>query len=149
MENKKIVNSERTRDEMIDNVYRLFDQHKFVTFEWSTDAACGLPQMALFHIWLRQYAAHILRISKHDVTEPIVEGMKKNVKKQYYVETSARFIVQQIVDPWAPDRIKLAYTSCAKWKRGEMYQVMNWLQMKAAEDGLVLESKGEYKDIQS
>lgn len=140
----KIVNSERSRDEFIDKVYRDFEEHKHTIYEWRIGAEDTTTQKALFHIWLKEYAAFILKIPKTDVTKEIIEGTKKKAKGMFYQETANSFMVYEPIDPWHPDKRKKSYTSCNDWSPGEFYLVLNWLQIKAGQDGLVLESKGQY-----
>lgn len=140
-----IVNSERTRDLFIDEVIRRFDEDKYTIYEYKDGTNRTLSQNALFHIWLTEYAAHICKIDKKDVCKDILNAIKKKVKQTFYQETGQAFIVKQNVYPWAPE--KLVLTSSAKWASGEMHMVMDWLQAKAAEKGLILESKGEYQQL--
>lgn len=140
----KIVNSEKSRDEFIDQVYRDFKEHKYTTYEWKIGADKSLPQNALLHVWLTEYAAHLLKTPKKSVTEEMLDGMKKQAKQMFYQETAESFMVHQVIDPWHPDRVKKAYRSSASWSMGEMYIFLNWLQIKAGQDDLVLESKGQY-----
>jgi len=140
----KIVNSERSRDEFIDQVYRNFDNDKHTTYEWRAGAEDTTKQKALFHIWIKDYAAFLLKMPKDYVTKEIIAGTKKEIKKRFYQETANKFMVHDTVDPWHPDGCKKAYTSSSDWSPGEMYLVLNWLQIKAGQDGLLLESKGRY-----
>lgn len=140
----KIVNCDQAFNEFVGLAHALYEEHKYITFEWRIGADRSLSQNALFHVWLTEYAAHLLNIPKKTVTPDILEGMKKTVKKRFYQETAESFMVHTIIDPWGQERAKKAYTSSSSWKPGEMYQVLNWLQIMAANDGLVLESIGEF-----
>lgn len=140
----KIVNSERSRDEFIDQIYRDFDEKKYTTYDWRYGADRSLDQNSLFHVWLTEYAAHLLKIPKKDVTKAMLDGMKIKVKQSFYRETAQRFMLHRIIDPWHPDKSRTAWTSSGDWSPGEMYMVLNWIQYKAADDGLALEAIGKY-----
>ena len=140
----KIVNSERSRDEFVNQIYRDFEEHKYVTYRWLIGAEDTKTQKALYHIWLKEYAAFILKIPKKDVSKEMVEGTKKGTKEMFYQETGNSFMVYKPINPWHSDGEETAYTSCSDWSPGDFYLVLNWLQIKAGQDGLVLESKGQY-----
>ena len=53
-----------------------------------------------------------------------------------------------MVNPADPEQKKRDFTSSKDWKRGEMYHFLTWLQVTAAGDGLILESRGEYAELQ-
>jgi|GEM_PF-1208971 len=141
------VNSEHTKRAFFAHIDQQFEEHKYLTFPKARIGADrSLNQNALFHVWLTEYAAHLTKTHIKMVPKTVVEGMKKVVKRDFYAETAHKFMVHEIVNPWTGGK-KVDYTSSADWKRGEIYMVLEWLQMKAANDGLVLESKGEYAKL--
>ena len=97
---------------------------------------------------LTEYAAHLLDKDKKSVTRGELEGMKRHAKRMYYLETGFPWLVHEVVNPAKPAERKRDFTSSKTWKRGEMYLFLTWLQMKAATDGLILESRGEYAELQ-
>jgi hypothetical protein len=52
-------------------------------------------------------------------------------------------MIQEIED-YSSGKKKKDYTSSKDWKTGEMYMVLTFIQLCAAQDGLILESKGEF-----
>ena len=56
-------------------------------------------------------------------------------------------MIHEVVNPRNGDT-KKDYTSSARWLRGEMFLVLTWMQMIAAEDGLILEAKGQFSKLQ-
>jgi hypothetical protein len=126
----------------------LFAEHKYVTFSWRIGADRSLDQNALAHVWLTEYAAHLLNKSKKQVTESELEGIKKIAKRKYYAETGAEWMVLRPVDPWTGEEGAPVLRSSKNYTRGEMFLFLTWLQMTAANDGLVLESLGEYAKLQ-
>ena len=55
-------------------------------------------------------------------------------------------MIHVVTDPKS-GKTKKDYTSSADWKTGEMYQVLTFLQMESANDGLILEAKGQYAKL--
>ena len=127
---------------------RLFAEHHYVTFTWRIGPDRSLPQNSLLHVWLTEYAAHLLNKDKRHVTDGELEGMKRHAKRMFYNEPGERWMVQVVKNPARPEQRKNDFTSSRSWKRGEMFQFLTWLQATAAGDGLVLESKGEYAKLQ-
>jgi len=126
----------------------LFKEHKWVTFTWRIGEDRSLDQNAIFHVWLTEMVAHYLNKDKKQVTEAEVEGMKRTAKLRYYNETGADWMVITPIDPKTGKEGKLMLRSSKNYKTGEMFLFLTWLQMHAAGDGIVLESKGEFKKKQ-
>ena len=142
------VNSATSLMAFANFVRQLFSEHKYLTFSWRVGEKRSLDQNALLHVWLTEYAAHLLDKDKRSVTKGELEGMKRHTKRICYAETGARWLVHEVINPANTEQRKLDFTSSSDWKRGESYFFLTWLQMKAAHDGLVLESKGEYAVLQ-
>lgn len=145
------IDSKHTLQAFISNVTELWEEHKHITYgapRIGPDRS--IDQNALFHVWLTEYAAHLLNKTKKDVTKGEVEGMKRHVKREYCREFSSqfscKFIVHLVINPKTGET-KRDYTSSKDWKQPEMYHVLTWLQMKAANDGLILESKGKFAKL--
>lgn len=126
----------------------LFAQKKYITFSWRIGEDRSLDQNALLHVWLTLYAAHLLEIDRRNVTEQILEGIKKTAKLRYYTETGAEWMVIRPLNPWTGEEGNPVLRSSKRYTRGEMFLFLTWLQMTAASDGLVLESRGEYAKLQ-
>lgn len=129
-------------------VERLFGEHKYLTFNWRIGEKRSIDQNSLLHVWLTEYAAHLLDKDKKRVSRGELEGMKRHAKRMYYVETGQPWMVHEVVNPADPEQKKRDFTSSKDWKRGEMYHFLTWLQVTAAGDGLILESRGEYAELQ-
>lgn len=129
-------------------VEQLFREKKYLTFSWRVGERRSIDQNALLHVWLTEYAAHCLDKDKKLVTKGELEGMKRHAKRMYYAHTGFTWLVHEVINPANPEQRKLDFTSSKDWKRGEMYLFLTWLQMTAAGDGLVLESRGEYAELQ-
>jgi hypothetical protein len=139
-----VVNSDVGLINAVNVVTELYNKNRWITI---TDIRIGadrsLDQNALFHVFLTDAAAYYLSKHKKDVTPTEIESMKLTVKRHFYAETAQAFMVEEVQDIWR-HKSKVAYTSSKRWKRGEMYMVLEWFQAKAARDGLVLEAIGEY-----
>ncbi|MES2625922.1 MAG: hypothetical protein V4628_11640 [Pseudomonadota bacterium] len=129
-------------------VNKLIGEHKYITFSWRIGQDRSLDQNSLFHVWLTEMAAFYLKKDKRAVIEEELEGMKKMAKRNYYLETGYNWLVIRPVDPKTGAIGQLAFRSSKKYAHGEMFQFLTWLQMTAANDGLVLESKGQFNKLQ-
>ena len=143
-----VVNSLTSLAAFIKHATALFKEHGYVTFTWRIGKDRSLDQNALLHVWCTEYAAHLLTRHKKEVSEGELEGMKRIAKKNAYGEHGWDWLIHEVVNPFNPEQKKKDYTSSRKWKKGEMFLFLTWLQAKAADDGLVLESKGEYAKLQ-
>jgi hypothetical protein len=140
-----IVNSRATlaaaHTRLIDN----FDKHKHTVYKVVNCEEGTLPMNSLVHVWLREFAADLARCHIREVTEGMMDGIKRSVKGWFYQETQEPWMIHEV---WCPltGRRKKDYTSRKDWKKGEKLMFMSWLQMFAAQRGTILESKGEYAD---
>lgn len=142
------VNSEQTKAAFKAQVDRWWDEHKYLTFDAPrVGPDRSIPQNSLFHVFLTEYAAHLTPCHPKEVTAGMLEGIKRSVKGMYYSETSDAFMVHKVYCPLTK-RQKTDFTSSKSWKRGEMFNVLTWLQCHAAERGCILESKGEFSKLQ-
>ena len=125
-------------------------EHGYITFsEPRIGADRSLDQNALLHVWLPEYVAFTLNIHKKEVSKGLVQGMKEMVKREYTARhpDSFSWMVYDVINPITKET-RQDYTSSKTWKSGEMFQVLTWFQMTAAEDGLILESKGNFAKLQ-
>jgi len=127
---------------------KLFAEKKYLTFTWRIGEDRSLDQNSLLHVWLTEYVAHLLQKNKKSVTEEELEGIKKTAKRRFYAETGAPWMVVIPVDPFTGESLPATLRSSKRYSREEMFHFLTWLQMTAAGDGLVLESKGQYAKLQ-
>jgi len=142
-----IVNSDHTEAAFIANLRKLRAEHGYITFgapRIGKDRS--LDQNALFHLWATEYAAHLLDKDKKSVTRGELAGMKRIIKQRFNASTPNNFMVHDVVDPFTGNT-KRDYTSSADWKVGEAFMVMEWLQLYAANDGLILEAIGQFEKL--
>lgn len=141
------VNSEQTLKFYCEHVKQLFDKHKYLTFPSPrVGVDRSLQQNALFHVWLTEFCAFLVGIDKSCVTDQMVEGAKRTIKRGFWHETQSSFMIHEIHCPITGNR-KMDFTSSAKWAHGEMFMVLNWFQAFAAQRGCILESKGEHAKL--
>ena len=143
-----IVNSPIAAAAFSRGVEAQFSEHKDLTFSLRIGADRSLDQNALLHCWLTEYAAYLLGKHKKQITEAEIEGIKKIAKRRYYAETGAEWVVLRPLDPWTGEECSSVLRSSKNYTRGEMFLFLTWLQMTAANDGLVLESRGQYAKLQ-
>lgn len=128
----------------------LFKEHGYITFSAPRIGADrSMDQNALLHVWITEYLALKLKKDKRDVSEGEKEGMKRIIKKEFTSTHPAcyQWMVYLVINPLTGYSRK-DYTSSKSWKRGEMYLVLTWFQMVAADEGIILESKGQFNKLQ-
>ena len=103
----------------------------------------SLDQNALLHVWCRHYAEHLL---KRQVTDTEVDAMKYTLQRHCYAQTHWDWLLTERKDLFTghtkPDR-----RSTTEFDTGQMYHFLEWIQSRAADDSLILESKGEYAEL--
>lgn len=141
------INSEHTKKAFFKWVDELFEKHKYLTFnEPRIGADRSLDQNALLHVWCTEWIAYKLKIDKRQVSKANIESIKRTVKKLYYQATKEQFMIYELTD-YSTGLTRKDYTSSKWWKTGEMFMVLNYMQVIAAEDGCVLESRGEHAKL--
>lgn len=141
------VNSDEKYTAFCVHVKRLYEEKKYLTFSPPRIGPDrSIDQNSLFHVWLTEYAAHLLRKDKRDVTKGELAGMKRTAKREFYLETRAPHMVHDVVCPKTGER-KRDFTSSGDWARRDMFEFLTWMQAMAAHDGFVLESKGEHAKL--
>ena len=126
----------------------LMAEHKWLTFTWRIGENRSLDQNALLHVWLTLYAAHLLGKDRKQVTEAELEGMKRIAKKKFYTQFGYPWMLFKPINPFTKQEGQTQYRSSKEYKTGEMYQLLTWLQITAANDGCLLESTGELQKLQ-
>jgi len=143
-----VLNSDTSKKAFIANVEKLYDEHKYLTYGAPRIGADrSLGQNALLHCWLTDFGCHLAKCHYTQFTDGMMEGIKKTMKGLFYREYPYEWMVHEVVCPLTK-RKKTDYTSSSKWKQGECFLVLTWLQNFAATQGCVLESKGEFQKLQ-
>ena len=139
------VNSAHSRAAYFAIVDQMIEQHKYLTFaKPRIGPDRSLDQNALFHLWATQCWFHYQSLPVGKITPRELESMKRSLKKLAYGANGWPWLIHQVVDVFDNNRSKKEYTSSADWSRGEMFDFLTWMQMTAANTGLILESKGEF-----
>lgn len=140
------VNSEQSKAAFFKQVDIWWSECKYLTFPAPRKGIDrSLDQNALFHVWCTEWIAYKLGKHPKSVIKAELAGMKRTVKKIFLLAhpESKEWIIQEIED-YSTGKKKKDYTSSKDWKTGEMYMVLTFIQLCAAQDGLILESKGEF-----
>ncbi len=140
------INSDVSLKAFIANVQSLYSEHKYLTYgKPRIGIDRSINQNALFHVWCTEWIAHKLRIDKREVSKAELAGMKRTIKKMFLLAhpESKTWMVQVITD-YTTGEQKKDYTSSADWKTGEMFMVLTFMQNEAANQGIILGSKGEF-----
>jgi hypothetical protein len=107
----------------------------------------SLDQNALFQKWARTFAAHVFKVKESEVTDTQHEAMKISLQRKCYAQTGWKFLIVHYPDAFGGES-KPQRAPTSKMEKGELHSFLDWVQMFAAEDGLTLESLGEYADLQ-
>ena len=143
-----VLKNETSKKAFIANVEKMFDEYGHLTYDAPRIGADrSLGQNAIFHMWLGEFACHLAKCHYTQLTDGMIDGIKKTVKGLFYREYPYEWMVHKVICPLTK-REKTDYTSSAKWKQGEFFLVLTWLQNFAASQGCVLESKGEFSKLQ-
>ena len=103
----------------------------------------SLDQNALLNIWARDYATHPL---KKKPTDEQQEAMRITLQRACYAALKYDWLIEDTKDLFTGS-VKKQRRSTTKFGKGEMTMFLDWIQHRAAEDGLVLEAKGEYLEL--
>jgi hypothetical protein len=143
-----VVNSLMSLAAFIRWATSMFEEWKYVTFTIRIGMDRSLDQNALLHVWLTEYAAHLAQIHRKSVTPAMIEFLKRKAKKQFYAHAGAEWMLERLVDPRTGEESESYWRSSADYRVGEMFLFLTWLQMHAANDGCILESRGQYAKLQ-
>jgi len=144
------INSDNSLIAFIANVKSLYEKHKYLTYgKPRIGVDRSIDQNSLFHLWLSQWIAHMLGKDYKRVTKAELAGIKRTVKKLFLVANpdTKDWMVHEIMD-YSTGKTRKDYTSSSDWKTGEMFMVLSWMQLEAANQGVILESKGEFSKLQ-
>ena len=148
MSERWTIANEFQLEAFIKNVRDLYSKHKKLTYDKpELGFNRSLSQNALFHMWIRDYAGHLLNKRSHLVSEGELEGLKRHAKLMYYRECCENWILHKIINPKTGES-KIDVKSTSQFNKGEMFKFMEYIQKMAAIDGLILESRGEYEALQ-
>jgi hypothetical protein len=143
-----VVNDDRKLTAYIEHVKKQFCDYKYLTFSPARIGADrSLDQNSLMHLWLTEFAAHLSVCHTKEVTEGMLDGIKRSMKGMFYRTYGYEWMIHEVTCPLTK-RSKKDFTSSKKWKRGEMFMFLDWLQHFAATKGCILESAGEFAKLQ-
>ncbi len=145
-----VINSEISLTAFIANVTKLYNDHKYITYDSPRlGADRSISQNSLFHVWISELASYYTGINKSKIPTGVKEGMKRTVKREFLIDNpkQSKWMTISIRCPKTGNK-KKDYSSSSNWKTGEMFMVLTWLQNKSAEDGCILESIGVFKKQQ-
>ena len=122
MDKQWIINSAHSLQAFNKVAEGLFREHKYITFSAPRIGKDrSLNQNALFHVWCSEYVAYRLDITRKNVTEGMLQGMKEIVKNRFTAtHPDAKFMAVEIVNPFNGKK-KMGYASSKSWKKGEMF----------------------------
>ena len=135
-------------EKFIERTRELFAEHKIITYgKPELGRGRSLDQNALFQVWSRELASRVFNVNPNFVDEGQHEGMKRWLKRQFYLDTSSEWMIGTMINPDTGE-VKKDFRSTKKYTKGNMFFFMEWVQAYGAMKGVVLESKGEYQMLQ-
>lgn len=108
----------------------------------------SLPQKALLHIWIREYASKYLKKHIKAITEDDQIDIKTQLKQKAYKQYGWDFLVRKVTNHEL-NISALVLKSVADYSKGELYMFMEFVQDYVASQGLILNSQGEYQDLKN
>jgi hypothetical protein len=129
-------------------MFETFCEEAEYPIAWKLEQPSGrrsLSQNALFAIWARTYCSHLLRLEKP--SEAQEEAMRITLKRAAYTEHGWKWLLQDVEDLFTGQKSKKLRSS-KDYDKGEMHMFLDFVQRRAAEDGLILEAMGEYLELQ-
>ena len=122
-----------------DNLFPICWQSKKYTSPRTMD------QNALYWLWVTEFARFLL--DRHKISEREKQDMHYTLQRRCYAATQWEWLISHETDLISGES-KVARRSTTKFQKGEMTAYMEWVQIAAADRGLILESQGEYQDLQ-
>jgi hypothetical protein len=104
-----------------------------------------MDQNALLHVWCGEFAKHVL--DKGKVSEAEKEGMRITLQRHCYADTHWDWLIEEVPDLFTGET-RTQRRSTTRFDKGEMTAFLDWIQRAAADRGLILESMGEYRELQ-
>jgi len=142
-----IVNNEHSYQEFISFVDEQYKKDKYLIFSYKSGRQRSLSQNNLFHMWVRQWAAHDHKCKPKEVTDRQFKDWKLTLKALYYVESSDDEMIYIPINMATGEPAKPQMQSTKDLSTGSMFNFMEFVQNYAAERGCVLEASGEYWDL--
>jgi hypothetical protein len=106
----------------------------------------SLPQKALLHIWVREYAAYHYKKSIKELSDSEQTNMKVTLKQRAYKEYGWDFLTKKVTNVETGISAHIL-ESISEYDKGECYMFMEFMQDYCAAKGLILESSGEFKRL--
>ena len=104
----------------------------------------SMDQNALFWVWAGEFARFLLDKQKITVAEK--EDMAYTLQRRCYADTGWDWLITQRTDLMGGGS-RTDRRSTTKFAKGEMMVFLDWVQMQAADRGLILEARGEYQEL--
>ena len=146
--NEFIINphSDATVQEFLYRFEEILKDKKPVKITMKKYTQSSLPQKALLHIWVREYAAHYYKKPIKELSDSEQTNMKVTLKQRAYKEYGWDFLTKKVTNV---ETGISAYVleSISEYDKGECYMFMEFMQDYCAAQGLILESSGEFKRL--
>ena len=146
--NEFIINphSDATVQEFLYQFEKILKDKKPVKITMKKYTQSSLPQKALLHIWVREYAAHYYKKQIKELSDLEQTNMKVTLKQRAYKEYGWDFLTKKVTNV---ETGISAYVleSISEYDKGECYMFMEFMQDYCAAQGLILESSGEFKRL--
>ncbi len=103
-----------------------------------------VSQTALYFVWCREYARHLTGLDT--INKDVEAQMSYTFIRHAYAEMGWEWLMTKNVDLETGEE-RPAPVSVKDIDKHNMSQFLEWVQMRAANQGLMLEIKGEYKEL--
>lgn len=102
-----------------------------------------MSQNSLYQVFARELGEFIFQ---REITEAEHEATKIDLQRRCYLDTGWPFLVRKLPAP-ITGKSKLERMPTSAMDKGDLHQLLNWVQQFAAERGLILEAKGEFQEL--
>ena len=134
------VNSKKTGQNCVEWVKFLCERYNYFHLYLKTDNKRTIDQNSLLHQWLSDW---IRQKSGYKPAKIHVEQLKRSLKQQAYLEGMHYTLDSYTCMITRGNRKR--WRSTAEYSVAELTQFLDYIQYLAAEQGVILEAKGDYK----
>ena len=150
-----VINGDQAEEKYFAFIRDLRKEHPYLIVKYPRfGEQRSLTANSLLHVWIRDAAAFYLSKPLDEVTDLDMDAMKISLKVHCLLDNPnfKEYLIVDLPDPMGKkcetDIGQQRYASSKHWGRDGMHHIMTWFQIRAAFDGLTLESKGKFKERQ-
>jgi len=130
-------------DDFLRSISELIDKKEAFKVKVTGMSNRSLSQSALLHIWVREYAAWRFKVPLKSIQKSDVDDAKIILKQAAYNNADYRWLCKRVTNH-DTGISALVLKSTSEYDKGEMFMFMEFVQAFAAQQGVALETLGEF-----